>query len=168
MITFDESYVDLELIEAESRQFKYSQDDGHVDMAITQSGGLPPHIMEKPGIAAAVLEIATRRKLNPVNVMVNWVTSGAPVPKHRDWIKPTPLQKRKPCIERWHLAVRTNKSSFWWDEKNGYIHFPYGCWCGPVPYWTYHTVVNDGDSPRLHILVDLDTIERVGHYEEDG
>lgn len=162
------SKANLKLISDEAAKLDYHVDNGNVHMGNGQGRGIPSGIHNLPGIGGAISEICgLRRNLTPVNVMINILKSGAPVPKHRDFIPPTKLQPVKPCIERWHLAIETNDKCFWWDEVNKNTHFPVGFWSGPVPYWTEHTVINNGTADRLHIIVDLDTSEKIGEYIED-
>lgn len=157
------SKLNLSLLRPEFLKLDYHVDDGNVHMANGQGRGIPSWVKQAE-IGKAVQEISLLRKLPPVNVMINILKPGAPVPKHRDFIPPTQLQHDKPCIERWHLAVATNPDCYWWDEKSGDVEFPEGFWSGPVPYWLQHTFVNNGKSDRLHLIVDLDTPVPMGKY----
>ncbi len=168
MISTIPSKMDLKLIAAEAATFTYTSDDGYIEMAAQQGKAIEERFLKLPGIGAAIKEISGfRRGLKPVSMMLNVLKPGAPVPKHRDWIPPTPLQRVKPCIERWHLAVVTAEGVDWWDEQNEKFHMPQGFWSGPVPYWNLHTAINASKVERLHLIVDLDTPERIGEYAED-
>jgi hypothetical protein len=159
------SSMNLLKILEEAKLLDYHQDEGYVLMGNSQGQGIPEGFRKLPEIWAAIAEIGQLRGLKPIHVMVNFLKPGAPVPKHRDFLLPTPLQPaEKPCIERWHLAVVTNPGCFWWDSRNGEVHMPQGMWSGPVPYWLLHTVFNRGIEDRLHVAVDLDTPHRIGEY----
>ncbi len=151
---------------AATKMLQYFADEGRIDMAVTQSGGLPRDIMDVSVFRHAVEEIAALRGLTPVNIMINKLSPGELVPRHRDWIRPTPMQRHAPRVERWHLAIQTNENCFWWDEDGGRQHMPLGVWVGPVPYWLKHNAINEGDEVRIHILVDLDCPNPVGSYRD--
>lgn len=125
-----------------------------------QSKGIPYFGTE---IAKAVEEISSFRNQQPLHLMVNKIPPGIHVPKHRDWLLPA-KQGEKPTLERWHLPIQTSNEAGWWDEMNGEMIFDVGHWFGPMPYWLLHRVWNDSTIERIHLIVDLDTPERLGEY----
>lgn len=81
-------------------------------------------------------------------IMFNRLAPGAGVPAHVD--------AHSEPVERWHLPVATNPQAWWWDLSLGEsLHMRAGWWWGPVPYSVFHRVWNDGDSERIHLVVDL-------------
>lgn len=161
------SKIDLEALLRECISLSYHIDGTGVLMATNQSEGLPPQIVARPHICAAINEIAVARSQNPLNVMVNKMPPGVVVQPHRDWLRPTSHQAKKPTLERWHLPVQTNPDALWWDEdSNVKKHYPLGIWFGPVPYWIFHSVENLGLTERVHLVVDLDTPHPIGSYRE--
>lgn len=134
-------------------------------MAVVPNGGIPNEV-RSPALMDALEEIKELRDRDVLHIMVNRLLPGVDVPVHRDFLLPTPLQNRKhPTIERWHLPVVTNDGCLWWDEFTGNVHFPLGMWTGPVPYWTRHKVCNNGQTERIHLVVDLDTENHLGEYQ---
>lgn len=166
MQTYKSDVVCDELLVA-VQQLSFWLDGSGAEMAVVPNGGLPNEVRSQPALVKALAEISGLTGLEPLHVMVNRLPPGVEVPKHRDFLKPTPLQPRKfPTIERWHLPVVTNNLCFWWDENQGPVRFPVGFWTGPVPYWTNHSVWNKGVVERIHLVVDLDTPEHIGEYRD--
>lgn len=157
----------LDKLYIEAKELSYTVDGTNALMAVTQSGGIPDIVKSKLEIMKALDEISNHRKTPVLNVMINIMKPGLVLPKHRDWIKPSTYQPLHPIIERWHLPVRTNPECRWWGEKTGFIRMEHLYWYGPVPYWQYHTFENNGLTERMHLVVDLDTKERIGQYEEE-
>jgi hypothetical protein len=150
-----------ELAEAVAKLPRYLDGSGAA-MVFGPNRGIPD---VHPLINAAVREIAEARGYEPLHLMINELPPGVVVPKHRDWLLPTTTQPSRPCVERWHLPVQTNPDAMFWDEDRGLQHAPLGVWFGPVPYWILHTVWNLGTTPRVHIVVDLDT-PSIGAYRD--
>jgi len=99
-------------------------------------------------IMSAVNEIALAKSGKPVGLMINKLGPGVTVPVHTDNVPGRP--------KRWHLPLLTNPFSWWWDASiKDREYFELGVWTGPVPYWTKHQVGNDGDTERIHLVVDL-------------
>lgn len=148
----------------EAEGLKYWVDDSGAEMTVTQSGGLEI-AMGCPNIHKAICEIATLSHLDPLHIMINRLSAQTTVPIHRDYLKPSPLQGDRPCLERWHLPLITNSGSYWWDETNvDNVYMPTGFWYGPMPYWKSHYVANLGQTERIHLIVDLDCPNRLGSY----
>ena len=156
------SSMDLGALIQETEKFHYTMDDGNVEMA----AGID--IMGSNLIRKAAQEIADARGQKVLKIHVHKVAPGANVPKHRDWVQATQALGVSPCLERWHLPIKTNPQCTWWDEKLGEKHFPVGVWSGPVPYWTLHTIYNRGKEERIHIIVDLDSPKAVGEYQDES
>jgi hypothetical protein len=162
------SKCDLAKLYLEAKELSYTLDGSNALMAITQSGGVPNIVKNKSELMKALEEIGNHRKTPVLNVMINIMEPGLVLPKHRDWIKPSTHQPLHPIIERWHLPIRTNPECRWWGEKTGFVRMEHLYWCGPMPYWEYHTFENNGLTERIHLVVDLDTKERIGQYEEES
>jgi hypothetical protein len=149
------SSADLKTLVEYAKNLEYTMDGGNVYMHNAQAGD---------SFWEAAKEIAGKRSQTILRVMVHRVAPNAKVPKHRDWVAATKHLGNSPCLERWHLPIQTNDNCVWWDEKDGDQKFPQGVWCGPVPYWISHTIVNNGTQDRIHIIVDLDSPKPVGSY----
>lgn len=145
----------------EIEQLTSVRDDSGVYMMVKPCAGLPDYIMKNPAIKAAVWEIAHIRELRPLHVMINILPPFTQVPIHTDRLHATPSLGEDPHLERWHLPIMTNEGCHFWDEKYGEHFMPLGDWSGPVPYWLKHTVVNRGESDRVHLVVDLDSVHAV-------
>lgn len=103
-----------------------------------------------PKLAEAVHEIETLRKKTARFVQVNSIPPGVSAGKHTDTLR---------CdyrLERWHFVISTNKEA-WFEDSSGRFHMDQGCWYGPVAYWDTHDVGNDGNTERVHLVVDLET-----------
>ena len=149
------SKVDCGIILIEALQLETWLDGSGTLMTITQSGGIPKFLGQ--GVRAAIKEIEDLRHLRALHVMINRQPAGVTLPKHRDYLKPTPLQKGSDIrIERWHLPVQTNEDVSWWDESEGSFHMAPGYWYGPICFWKKHSVANLGTQERVHLIVDLD------------
>lgn len=159
------SYLSLDKLLNLARRLTVVQDEGYVQMSALQSTNF---LREHDEIEEAVQEISSLRKLDPVYVMVNKMSVGSILPRHQDWLAPTPLQPFKgPLIERWHLPLFTNNCVRWYDSSHRQgFYMPLGYWCGPVPYWNHHMVINCGPTERYHLIVDLDCPEPLGEYEK--
>jgi len=100
-------------------------------------------------LRCAVEEIEGHRSTKALAIMVNIV---APTVHSGIHVDPYPGGRR---IERWHLPIKTNHGAWvwfgdeyrWWNTK---------MWHGPLKYWEPHSVGNDGDQDRVHLVVDLD------------
>jgi hypothetical protein len=137
-------------------------------MMVRPSAGLPQNIMKLPTIKAAVQEISDLRKIPALHIMINVLPPDCDTKVHRDFLIPSKLGE-KPCVERWHLAVKTNDQSVMWDEiSDKEINVKAGMWYGPFPYWAKHYVANRGKTERIHVVVDLDSETPVGEYDEHG
>lgn len=111
-------------------------------------------------IWTAIHEIERLQMAQCLYVMANTILPGKKTVIHVD---PLP-QGRK--LSRWHLPVETNLDA--WFETTGCHdrdanmvrdHLTQGRWHGPIKYWHHHAVGNDGTTPRLHFIVDLDLDE---------
>lgn len=142
----------------------------HIDGSGAKMAVQPCEMPEKIALLFqdAIEEIEKIRNLQSVYVMINKLESKITVPKHRDWLKGTPLQPNKPCLERWHLPIQTNEDAGYWDETHGCKHFDICYWHGPIPYWLNHFVYNVGSTDRVHLVVDLDCKDALGSYYEDS
>lgn len=139
---------------------EYWRDDSGAHMAVKPCGGIPDWLGTCPTLAAAVREIELLRGQRALHVMVNKLPPGTIVPVHSDTLAPT-RQGERPRVERWHLPLKTNPNCYFWDESDLWMHMALGSWWGPVPYWLPHSVENTGTADRIHLVVDLDTPERV-------
>lgn len=103
-----------------------------------------------PGLGREILDHLDRidASLTAVTqILVNQLGPQSRLDWHRDG---------KPYRERWHLVVYTNKFCYWSDAINGSRHFSVGWW-GPVPYCgILHTMSNNGEAPRVHVVMDID------------
>lgn len=107
-------------------------------------------LIEFPAIASAVGRLMKLRHVSSIyQVMVSQLEPGGTLDKHRDGIEV------EPAPERWHLPIVTNPGVEYWDNLNGMIVMVRGWWWGPVPYYLLHSMVNAGDQPRTHLIVDL-------------
>jgi hypothetical protein len=157
----------LEKLKEEATALTFNLDGSGAEMA-NGVGVIPPWLNSSDHLRQAVSEIARLRKLSAIHVMLNRLPPGVVVDRHRDWVPATPLQKDRPTLERWHLPLITNLECWWWDEEeNRKLYMQPGVFYGPVPYWKIHQVGNEGTMPRIHLVVDLDCAERIGHYEEE-
>jgi hypothetical protein len=159
------SGLDVDVIFEAVQRLSFWLDGSGAEMAIAPNGGIPNEVSNDPGLKAALEEIARLRNLSVLHIMVNKMKPNVRVPIHRDFLLPTPLQKRNhPTIERWHLPIVTNDDCTWWDEVSGIYRMKPGFWHGPVPYWLKHQVTNDGQTERIHLVIDLDTPDLIGEY----
>lgn len=133
------------------------KDGSGAEMSVNQSGGLP---FKSPLLYLAIQEIGKLRNQLPLHMMINRLAPKVTVPKHTDTLKPT-QQGEHPRLERWHLPIITSYHCGWWDEDNGIVPMMPGFWYGPVPYWREHYVWNHGTIERIHLIIDLDTPERL-------
>lgn len=97
--------------------------------------------------ADVVNEISALLYKEALYLMVNILPPGIVVPVHTDTL-PRPIQ-------RWHLAVQTNKDAFFWDEVDGMRNIYLGQWQRIYPE-RRHTILNFGKEDRIHIVVDLE------------
>jgi hypothetical protein len=121
---------------------------GGVLMAERQSVSYEPERFSK-SVQAAVAEIEALRGKKALFVMINRLDPGIIIERHTDTLKmPYP-------VERWHLPVITNPKA--WHEQGSRFNMTAGVWYGPVPYWEEHCGGNEGTTPRIHLIVDLET-----------
>lgn len=98
----------------------------------------------------AVKEIETLRKLKAIYGLVNKVPPGANAGVHTDTLD---------CkVERWHLPLITNPGAWFWTEDEDKFRMEAGFWHGPFPYSKNHNVWNEGQSVRVHLVVDLEIV----------
>jgi len=161
MLKLESKLLSMDLMK-EIQELEFKIDGTGTKMAFPQSYGLP---FDKPKLMEAVNEIESIRGLIALYLMVNWMEPGIIADWHQDWLKPSPLQGKNPCLERWHLPVITNIGSLYFDKIGEVINMKQGIWYGPVKYWEKHKVVNWGIMGRIHIVVDLDCHKRLGEYE---
>lgn len=104
-------------------------------------------ISEFPKIEQVVNLFANQRDLQIHQVMVNELAPHSALELHRDG---------KPEMQRWHLPVFTNELVQWYDEIDGWQHMKLNHWYGPVNYCEkLHSMTNDGETRRIHLIVDL-------------
>lgn len=154
---------DLTAVQNELDSLEWKKDGSGAMMANPPGSGNP--FKHLPLIGQAVEFIGRERGHDVLHVMVNRLNKNTFVPTHRDWIKSSPKQGRHPCLERWHLPLMTNPDAGFWHEGGTRIFMQVGFWHGPIPYWLPHRVWNAGISVRVHLVVDLDSPERLGSYE---
>lgn len=159
------SNLSLYLLQLEVTSLNFKLDDSGALMAFEPSSGIN-HLRDCPSIMSAILEISSIRNQEPLHLMINILKPGVKVPIHRDWIHPTKYQSTAPTVERWHLPIQTNKDALFWTEEKGTSHMSSGYWYGPFPYWKKHQVWNSGVEDRVHIVVDLNTPQPLGSYED--
>lgn len=165
MILNFRSSLTMSLLVADCLKFPTFTDEGNVEMAFVQGSGISDAIPAY--LRKAIEEIAAfYSKGTPINLMVNTMLPGKCSPTHRDWIK-SPKQGVNACIARFHLPIQTNPEAKWWDEHHQYRTLEEGAWYGPMPYWNKHRVCNFGITPRIHLIVDLDTPLPLGCYQDD-
>lgn len=70
---------------------------------------------------------------------LSWLDPGGFIAPHRD---------RGPYYERWQVPIQ---ASGWFDDER-----PVDGVAFPVEHWKPHAVWNDGDQPRIHIVIDRD------------
>lgn len=118
-----------------------------------------------PALAAEIGQLMKFRRADGIEqVMVNRLDPGGNLAIHRDG------RPYEPPPERWHLPVITNRRVLYWQEGDGMdaeidgngspvfgnrVHMAGGSWWGPIEYWRLHRMANDGESSRLHLVVDL-------------
>ena len=93
-----------------------------------------------------IWEIEYFTGLHARSIMVNTLEPKRESPKHTD----------PGTYVRYHYPIQTNPSVFWWDEVNQEVHMKPGFWYGPIPYNNLHAVYNRGETPRIHLIVDLE------------
>ncbi len=147
--------------EVEQCKDDFWRDGSGALMLIRPCHGVPEWLKQKcTWLYAAILEIGALRNQPILHAMINKLPPGVIVPNHTDTLAPT-RQGQRPFLERWHLPIATNDGCFFWDLRNGHHHMALGSWHGPVPYWIEHAVENTGETERIHLVVDLDTPERI-------
>jgi len=114
--------------------------------------GIPTWCQEILGDAISEIETITGLKAHHVSVNVIVPRGGSGW--HAD---PTPQDEKGQSLyhDRWHLPLRTNAKCWFEDDEHERFHMALGWWWGPVKYWLLHAVGNDGDQPRMHLIVDL-------------
>lgn len=158
------SNLDHRKLKAEVVKLNFKLDGSGAEMTFDQGSKIPSHINRE--IKLAIEEIASIRGLTPISLMINKLANPVVVPFHRDFLPPSPKQRKYPVLERWHLPVIINPKCFWEDEVNGIILMKERFWYGPMPYWKMHRVGNNGGYSRFHLIVDLDTDIPIGQYDE--
>jgi hypothetical protein len=122
---------------------------GGIQMAFRQSE-MPDETTLKD-LLPAIREIEELRKKKCRFVQLNTAPPGFVSGVHTDTLR---------CdyhLERWHFVIATNKDAWFEDEINGKFHMDQGGWYGPVAYWKPHNVGNNGNTERVHLVVDLET-----------
>lgn len=127
---------------------KWVLDGSQALMAHGQFDPFPSWALRCPNLLFAVNEIALSKDGTANNLMINLLKPGVIVPIHTDNVPKRP--------KRWHLPLITNTKSWWWDAgTNQKEYMEVGTWYGPLPYWLNHQVGNEGDTDRIHLVVDL-------------
>lgn len=129
---------------------EYFDGGGGVMMAFRQSEPYEPERFS-PAVRTLVEEIEKIRDKRVLFVQINRLDPGVVIEKHTDTLK-VPYR-----VERWHLPIQTNPEAWHWQEDGGKFNMTEGVWYGPVPYWELHNGGNDGKTPRIHLIVDLET-----------
>jgi aspartyl/asparaginyl beta-hydroxylase len=144
---FMPSAQDPEVLLAEMRKLTFYRDGAGIDMAHNSDSGFPLWYQSAPAIQAAVAEIEGLVGGTATHIMLNRLRPGDSVLPHVDQMD---------TGERWHLPVVTNRGAIWWDEIEQIdLNMQAGFWWGPVPYKRSHAVRNDGESERIHLVVDV-------------
>jgi hypothetical protein len=119
-------------------------DDGNVHMAYVQGTSLDKITLD-PYVRKAIEEIEGISGLKAISLMVNTLDPKMESPIHTD----------PGTFTRYHLPLLTNERTIWMDEQSGVTEMKQGFWYGPVPYTVPHRVGNYGETPRIHLIVDL-------------
>lgn len=111
----------------------------------------PDKLPEYP-VIGHVVELFANQQNRPIHqVMVNELQPHSALEMHRDG---------PPAMMRWHLPITTNALVEWYDELNGWAHMELNKWHGPVAYCGHlHSMTNDGETARIHLIVDLEMSE---------
>lgn len=149
------SILNIAAMLEEIAKISFKVDGTGIEMAYAQSQRinwkvLPPHL------SSAIYEISTHRDAAVLYFMINIMPAGSSAPKHTDTLALHEIFGKAPKLERWHLPIKTNEKALWWDATDGSRHLELGKWHGPMKYWESHAVQNNGDEPRIHLIVDLD------------
>lgn len=113
----------------------------------------PDHnLLWKYPVIDHVVTVFSNQQNRPIHqVMVNKLAAHSALEMHRDG---------PPAKLRWHLPITTNALVEWYDEIDGWLHMDLGIWHGPVAYCNkLHSMTNDGETARIHLVVDLDMSE---------
>jgi len=147
--------LDLKSLAVEASDLRYHHGyDKRMLMTSTQSRyGIENFF--GPLVRAAAQEISTIRGQSILNIMVNKLPKNTYIDPHIDPLPATKHQGPLPRLERWHLPIITDPKCLLNDE-----HLELGYWHGYVKYWEWHDV-QGGEFDRIHLLVDLDTPERL-------
>lgn len=137
--------VDLDALAACVSGLQYTQDSTGIEMSHPQAKGKPGWLGRFPILQDAVADLEAQTRAAKA-VMVNRLGPGVRVPLHKD----------AEGGERWHLPIVTNPRAYWWDARDADVHMEAGKWWGPVPWEVNHSVSNLGDTPRIHLIVDLE------------
>jgi hypothetical protein len=141
------SEQDLDALAQEIEKITFHRDGAGIDMAHPLDTGFPAWLTKAPLIRAAIAEIEGLVGGRASHIMLNRLRAGDVVNPHVDAMD---------LGERWHLPIRTNPQSIWWDETDEVDRYMQpGFWWGPVPYKRLHAVWNHGDSDRIHLVVDV-------------
>lgn len=111
----------------------------------------PDKLQEYPTIGH-VVELFANQQDKPIHqVMVNQLRAHSTLELHRDG---------PPEMLRYHLPITTNPLVEWYDEIDGWVHMELDKWYGPVNYCgKLHSMTNDGETARIHLIVDLVAVE---------
>lgn len=108
-------------------------------------------LWELPVIDHVVTVFSQQQNKTIHQVMVNRLAPHSALEMHRDG---------RPEKYRWHLPITTNALVEWYDEIDGWVHMDLGFWHGPLNYCGFlHSMTNDGETPRTHLIVDFDIPE---------
>lgn len=139
--------LDLPALLEEAAKQDFRRDGAGVDMAHNSDNGFPAWLPKAPRIQEAIAEIEGMVGGKATHIMLNRLRPHDNVLPHKDLMD---------VGERWHLPLVTNPKAFWWDEvENKDFHMEVGFWYGPVNYKADHSVWNDGETERIHLVVDV-------------
>lgn len=141
------SSLDLAALLEESAAQDFRRDGAGIDMAHNSDNGFPAWLAKAPEIQKAIAEIEALVGGKANHIMLNRLKPHDNVLPHKDVMD---------VGERWHLPLVTNPKAKWWDEMDDKdVHMEVGYWYGPVPYKVSHSVWNDGETERIHLVVDV-------------
>jgi hypothetical protein len=115
-------------------------------------------LWELPVIEHVVKVFSQQQNRTIHQVMINKLAAHSALEMHRDG---------PPAKMRWHLPITTNALVEWYDEIDGWLHMDLGIWHGPVSYCNkLHSMTNDGETERIHLILDLDMSEEATELYE--
>lgn len=104
--------------------------------------------MHYPLLADVVNRLHRKHNRRIVQIMVNKLEPFSGLKMHKDG---------PPAHRRFHLPLISSDRVEWWDEVCGTYTMREGYWYGPVNYCGWlHSMSNNGDTPRYHLIVDLE------------